>query len=106
MYKRQTLDKARAKPAGEGVLSAGGGGSGKPGRRPFMERLADMQKQALEQKEAQQRARQALPPGDADRGKKSPDAPASGSAQGPSSNGGPKTPGKASPCLLYTSRCV
>jgi len=30
----------------------------------MMERLADMQKQALEQKEAQQRAREALPPGD------------------------------------------
>jgi YidC/Oxa1 family membrane protein insertase len=95
IFRSGTLNKT--KPAVEGVLSAGGSGSGKPRRKPMMERLADMQKQALEQKEAQQRARQGLPPGDGDRGQKNPNPPASGSRPGPSSNGGPKSPEKTGP---------
>jgi len=61
IFRSGTLDKPRK--AAEERLPARDGG-GRPPRRSFMERLADMQKQALEQKEAQQRARQqqSLPP--------------------------------------------
>ncbi len=84
IFRSGALDKVRAAPAAEGVLPSGRGGTAKaPGRRSFMERLADMQKQALEQKEAQQRAKQGLPPAE---------------LPGPSSNGapknGPKPPGR------------
>jgi YidC/Oxa1 family membrane protein insertase len=93
IFRSGTLNKAV--PAAEGVLSSTGGGSGKPRRRPLMERLAEMQKQALEQKEAQQRARQALPPGEGNRpgkdGSTSPPTTRPGSA----SNGAPKNSGKS-----------
>jgi YidC/Oxa1 family membrane protein insertase len=83
----------KAAPA-EGILpSRAGGGSGTPKRKSFMERLADMQQQALQQKEAQQRAKQALPPADQQKGKASPPRPTTPS-QGPSSNGAPKATGK------------
>jgi hypothetical protein len=69
IFRSGTLNKT--KPAVEGVLvRLEVPARAKPRRRPLMERLADMQKQALEQKEAQQRARQALPPGDGDGGRK------------------------------------
>ncbi len=92
IFRSGTLNKARP-AAVEGVLPSGGSGAGtKPRRRPLLERLADMQKQALEQKEAQQRAK-ALPPADGGQTpKKGP--PAAGSGQGSSSNGGPKNSGR------------
>ncbi|MGH2717843.1 MAG: membrane protein insertase YidC [Actinomycetota bacterium] len=48
-------------PATEGVLPGRSGGA-KPRRRTMMERLADLQKQALEQRELQQRGREGPPP--------------------------------------------
>ncbi len=98
IFRSGTLNKVRT--ATEGVLPSGGGGAGaKPRRRPMMERLADMQKQALEQKEAQQRAREALPPGDgAAKGRDaSPPRKPAPKQQGPSSNGAPKGPAKSPP---------
>jgi YidC/Oxa1 family membrane protein insertase len=76
IFRSGTLNKVRAPK--EGVLPASGGGATTGRRRPLMERLADMQKQALEQKEAQQRARQALPPGD---------SPSKGTKAGPPDGG-------------------
>jgi hypothetical protein len=93
IFRSGTLNKTTA--AAEGVLpSTGGGKAAAPRRRPLMERLADMQKQALEQKEAQQQARRALPPGD---GSAKDSSPTGGPAprQGPSANGAPKNPGKS-----------
>jgi YidC/Oxa1 family membrane protein insertase len=98
IFRSGTLTKAG--PASEGTLPSGGGGAGtKPRRRPLMERLADMQKQALEAKEAQQRAREGLPPADRGPVGKTPPAALGG---GSSSNGAPKTPGK-SPAKPATS---
>jgi YidC/Oxa1 family membrane protein insertase len=90
----------KASPAVEGVLPSGAGGSGaKPRRRSMMERLADMQAQALEQKEAQQRAREALPPAQPGRApknnpQKGNTPKAAGPGPKPSSNGSPKGPAK------------
>jgi YidC/Oxa1 family membrane protein insertase len=96
IFRSGTLNKVRAAPV-EGVLP--GDGAGKPRRKPMMERLADMQKAALEQKEAQQRAKGILPP--ADGGQKSPGtAPPRQSTPkrpGPSSNGAPRGPAKTPP---------
>ncbi|HXQ62272.1 MAG TPA: membrane protein insertase YidC, partial [Acidimicrobiales bacterium] len=94
IFRSGTLNKAG--PAAEGVLPSGRGGSGtKPRRRPLMERLADMQKQALEQKEAQQRAREALPPADRGRsGENTSPPPASPPRQGSSPNGASRKAGK------------
>jgi YidC/Oxa1 family membrane protein insertase len=97
IFRSGALDKA---VAAEGVLPSRGGGSGKPQRKPLMERLADMQRQALEQKEAAQRAREGLPPGDATpRPTPKPTQKSIGTASpaktaGPSGNGAPKSPGK------------
>jgi YidC/Oxa1 family membrane protein insertase len=91
IFRSGTLNKVA--PATEGVLpSQGGGGVGKaPRRRTLMERLAEMQKQALEQKEAQQRAREGLPPATGSQsGKPTPPVP----RQGSSPNGAPKSSGK------------
>jgi YidC/Oxa1 family membrane protein insertase len=97
----------KASPAVEAALPSGAGGSGaKPRRRSMMERLADMQAQALEQKQAQQRAREALPPAQGDQAPKSnpqkgnspkavgPGPKTSDPGTKPSSNGTPKGPGK------------
>jgi YidC/Oxa1 family membrane protein insertase len=107
IFRSGTLNKVRAPK--EGVLPASEGGATTTGRRrPLMERLADMQKQALEQKEAQQKARQALPPGEgpAKGAKGAPGtgpskgangakgAPGAGPAKGPSANGVSKSPAK------------
>jgi YidC/Oxa1 family membrane protein insertase len=107
IFRSGALDKA---VAAEGVLPArgGGGASGKPRRKPLMERLADMQKQALEQKEAAQRAREGLPPGDATpksapkptqkstgTGPPAKEAGPPAKAAGPSGNGAPKNSGKS-----------
>jgi YidC/Oxa1 family membrane protein insertase len=114
IFRSGALDKAVAV---EGVLpSRGGGAAGKPRRKPLMERLADMQKQALEQKEAAQRAREGLPPGDATPkpnarpgqkpanqksanqkpGPKARDTSTPASSSGPSTNGAPRSSGKPS----------
>jgi YidC/Oxa1 family membrane protein insertase len=92
IFRSGTLNKAG--PSAEGVLPSRGGSGTAPRRRTMMERLADLQAQALEQKEAQKRAREALPPGEA---KPSTSAPRTG-AKGPgsSSNGAPKNSGKPS----------
>jgi hypothetical protein len=97
IFRSGALNKAA--PAAEGVLpSAGGGGSGtKPRRRPLLERLADMQAQALEQKEAQRRAQEALPAAEGDPAPKKAPPSGSGPTRGPSSNGGPKSDGKPPP---------
>ena len=96
---------SKAAPAAEGVLPsrAGGGTTGAPRRRTMMERLADMQQQALQQKEAQQRAREGLPPAGTDRARKDDAASRPPSRPGPSSNGAPKGPGKAPPKPAGTS---
>ncbi|HTT25379.1 MAG TPA: hypothetical protein VMH90_00250, partial [Thermoplasmata archaeon] len=60
VFRSGILDKPR--PAAEETLSGRRGRSG-TSRKSFMERMAEMQKRALEQKEAQQRARQGLDPG-------------------------------------------
>jgi YidC/Oxa1 family membrane protein insertase len=97
IFRSGTLNKTKA--AAEGVLPSAGGGAGtKARRKPFMERLADMQKQALEQKEAQQRAREALPPGDRVRpGKDVVPPPTPTAPPGSSPNGAPKKPAKPAP---------
>ncbi len=102
IFRSGTLTKAA--PAAEGVLGARGGGAGKPRRKPLMERLADMQAQALEAKEQQRQAREGLPPGNGPRTDKDPAPPQKGPAPpkagpkaGPSANGAPKGSPKPSP---------
>jgi len=90
----------------------GRGGRAGTARKSFMERMAEMQKRALEQKEAQQRAREGLDPGKAQpppaierpTGKSGPKAgpppprrPPPPGGPGSSANGGPKTPGAPRP---------
>ncbi len=89
IFRSGTLNKAA--PAKQGVLPSSGGKGGVPGRRTMMERLADLQKQALEQKEAQEQAKRALPTGEANppRGDKSSALPA-GDQKGPPANRAPK----------------
>jgi YidC/Oxa1 family membrane protein insertase len=97
IFRSGALDKARAGPVVEGSLPSRGGNTAAPRRRSMMERLADMQKQALEQKAAQQQARQALPPGDGDGKPRAGTSPGTAPKQGPSSNGGPKSSRKTPP---------
>jgi hypothetical protein len=93
IFRSGTLNKAV--PA-EGVLPSRAGSAEAPRRRSMMERLADLQTQALEQKEAQKRAREALPPGERKpQAKDNPPRQATSSRPGASSNGAPKAPGKA-----------
>jgi YidC/Oxa1 family membrane protein insertase len=89
IFRSGTLNKPKA--AAEAVLPGRGGSSAKPRRKPLMERLADAQRQALEQKESQQRARE-LPAGDAAPPTKT--SPANGAKGGPSTNGAPKNTAK------------
>jgi YidC/Oxa1 family membrane protein insertase len=96
IFRSGALDRAVA--VEETLPSAGGGSGSAPRRRSMMERLADMQKQALEQKEAQQRAREGKAAGGAkpsDRSDSSPGPVAP--RKGPSSNGAPKTTGQPPP---------
>ena len=73
IFRSGTLNKAG--PRGRGRAAVGEGGRGRSPAAPLMERLADMQKQALEQKEAQQRAQRLLPPGDGDQTAEEPAPP-------------------------------
>ncbi|HVC72042.1 MAG TPA: YidC/Oxa1 family membrane protein insertase [Acidimicrobiales bacterium] len=91
IFRSGTLD--RAAPAAEGVLPSSGGKDAAPRRRTMMERLADLQRQALEQKEVQERAKRGMTSGE---GKptnqgRTPTLPA-GDQKGPSTNGSPKEP--------------
>jgi YidC/Oxa1 family membrane protein insertase len=95
IFRSGTLTKTAT--ASEGVLSAGGGQAAKPRRKPLMERLADAQTRALEQKEQQQRAREGLPPGNGTKAGKDPAPPSAGPKEAPSSNGAPKGPAKTPP---------
>jgi YidC/Oxa1 family membrane protein insertase len=89
IFRSGTLDKARA--ASAEVLPSSGGKAAAPKRRTMMERLADLQQQALQQKEAQERAKQGLPPGDGKPPSSSkPPALPAGDKKSPSSNGTPK----------------
>jgi hypothetical protein len=70
----------------------------------MMERLADLQRQALEQKEAQERAKRGLTAGEekpaGEKGspaQQKPPALPTGNQKGPSSNGGPRKPGAGTP---------
>jgi YidC/Oxa1 family membrane protein insertase len=96
IFRSGTLNKVG--PAAEGVLPSSGGKTAAPRRRTMMERLADLQRQALEQKEAQARAK-----GELTTGGDKPSAPAkppvlsAGGQKGPSSNGAPKKPNSAAP---------
>jgi hypothetical protein len=89
IFRSGALNKAA--PAAEGVLpSRAGGGTAAPRRRTMMERLAEM----LQQKEAQQRAREGLPPAGKDRPGKDDATSRPPPRPAPASNGTPKSPGK------------